>query len=133
MVYLFAPGYGEEIYGAKTVLIEGWGRFYLTSQELFFYLANLLLKYFSTVPLAILFFLMTTHPSQFAASLNQIGVHYKFAYSVSLTFALYSDVQRRILFTIRKAQEARGLADWSNVMKQDYLVIVSAILYWGLV
>ena len=35
MVYLFAPGYGEEIYGAKTVLIEGWGRFYLTSQELF--------------------------------------------------------------------------------------------------
>ena len=25
MVYLFAPGYGEEIYGAKTVLIEGWG------------------------------------------------------------------------------------------------------------
>ena len=54
MVYLFAPGYGEEIYRAKTVIIEGWGRFYLTSQELF-YLANLLLKYFSTVPLAILF------------------------------------------------------------------------------
>ena len=27
MVYLFAPGYGEEIYGAKTVLIEGWGAF----------------------------------------------------------------------------------------------------------
>ena len=68
MVYLFAPSYGEEIYGAKIVLIEGWGRFDLTSQELF-YLADLLLKYFSTVPLAILF-LMTTHPSQFAASLN---------------------------------------------------------------
>ena len=31
MVYLFAPGYGEEIYRAKTVIIEGWGRFYLTS------------------------------------------------------------------------------------------------------
>ena len=50
MVYLFAPGYGEEIYGAKKVLIEGWGRFYLTSQELFFYLANLLLKLFFNGP-----------------------------------------------------------------------------------
>lgn len=106
MVYLFAPSYGEEIYGAKTVLIEGWGRFYLTSQELF-YLADLLLKYFSTVPLAILF-LMTTHPSQFAASLNQIGIPYKFAYSVSLTLRYIPYVQEEF-FTIRKAQEARGL------------------------
>ena len=72
-----------------------------------FYLANLLLKYFSTVPLAILF-LMTTHPSQFAASLNQIGVPYKFAYSVSLTLRYIPDVQEEF-FTIRKAQEARGL------------------------
>ena len=106
MVYLFDPSYGEEIYGAKTVLVEGWGRFYLTSQEIF-YLANLLLKYFSTVPLAILF-LMTTHPSQFAASLNQIGLPFKFAYSVSLTLRYIPDVQEEF-FTIRKAQEARGL------------------------
>lgn len=106
MVYLFDPSYGEEIYGTKTVLVEGWGRFYLTSQEIF-YLANLLLKYFSTVPLAILF-LMTTHPSQFAASLNQIGLPYKFAYSVSLTLRYIPDVQEEF-FTIRKAQEARGL------------------------
>ena len=76
MVYLFAPGYGEEIYRAKTVIIEGWGRFYLTSQ--------------------------------FAASLNQIGVPYKFAYSVSLTLRYIPDVQEEF-FTIRKAQEARGL------------------------
>ena len=90
----------------RQLLLKGWGRFYLTSQELF-YLANLLLKYFSTVPLAILF-LMTTHPSQFAASLNQIGVPYKFAYSVSLTLRYIPDVQEEF-FTIRKAQEARGL------------------------
>lgn len=179
MVYLFAPGYGEEIYGAKKVLIEGWGRFYLTSQELF-YLANLLLKYFSTVPLAILF-LMTTHPSQFADSLNQIGVPYKFAYSVSLTLRYIPDVQEEF-FTIRQAQEARGLdlsqkvglvkrirgnlqivlplifssleridtistamelrrfgrhekRTWyvhKSLMKQDYLVILSAILILGI-
>lgn len=61
---------------------------------------------------------MTTHPSQFAASLNQIGVPYKFAYSVSLTLRYIPDVQEEF-FTIRKAQEARGLDlsqrwDWSN-------------------
>lgn len=59
MVYVFEPSYGEHIYGAKTVLWQGYGRFYLTSQELF-YLFNLALKYFCTVPLAVLF-LMTTH------------------------------------------------------------------------
>ena len=83
MVYLFEPSYGESIYGAKTVLWQGYGRFYLTSQELF-YLFNLALKYFCTVPLAVLF-LMTTHPSQFASCLNQIGVPYKVANAVRLT------------------------------------------------
>lgn len=106
MVYLFAPSYGQEIYGAKTVLFEGWGPFYLTSQELF-YLFNLSLKYFCTVPLAVLF-LMTTHPSQFASSLNQIGVSYKVAYAVSLTLRYIPDVQEEF-YMIRMSQEARGL------------------------
>ncbi|AND78727.1 energy-coupling factor transporter transmembrane component T family protein [Streptococcus pantholopis] len=106
VVYLFAPAYGEQIYGAKTVLFEGWGRFYLTSQELF-YLFNLSLKYFSTVPLALLF-LLTTHPSQFASSLNQIGVPYKVAYAVSLTLRYIPDVQEEF-YMIRMSQEARGL------------------------
>ncbi|EHJ56331.1 hypothetical protein HMPREF9318_01116 [Streptococcus urinalis FB127-CNA-2] len=106
MVYLFAPAYGESIYGAKTVLLSGWGRFTITSQELF-YLLNLALKYFSTVPLAILF-LMTTDPSQFASSLNQIGVPYKIAYAVSLTLRYIPDVQEEF-YMIRTSQEARGL------------------------
>ena len=106
MVYLFAPSYGENIYGAKTVLLQGWGPFYLTSQEIF-YLFNLSLKYFCTVPLAVLF-LMTTHPSQFASSLNQIGVPYKVAYAVSLTLRYIPDVQEEF-YMIRMSQEARGL------------------------
>lgn len=106
MVYLFAPGYGESIYGSKTVLLEGIGPFYLTSQELF-YLFNLSLKYFSTVPLAILF-LVTTNPSQFASSLNQIGVPYKVAYAVSLTLRYIPDVQEEF-HMIKISQEARGL------------------------
>ncbi|MGO4925810.1 energy-coupling factor transporter transmembrane component T family protein [Streptococcus alactolyticus] len=106
MVYLFAPDYGEMIYGSKIILWQGIGRFNLTAQELF-YLFNLALKYFCTVPLAILF-LMTTHPSQFASSLNQIGVPYKIAYAISLTLRYIPDVQEEF-YMIRMSQEARGL------------------------
>ncbi|MFC3928206.1 energy-coupling factor transporter transmembrane component T family protein [Streptococcus caprae] len=106
MVYVFAPYYGGKLYGTETILIKGWGWFYLSAQELF-YLLNLLLKYFCTVPMAILF-LMTTHPSQFAASLNQIGVPYRVAYAVSLTLRYIPDIQEEF-FMIRTSQEARGL------------------------
>lgn len=106
MIYLFAPYYGEMIYGEKTIIINGIGRFYLTSQEIF-YLFNIALKYFCTVPLAVLF-LFTTNPSQFASSLNSIGVPYKIAYSVSLTLRYIPDVQEEF-YMIKKSQEARGL------------------------
>ncbi|HEM3694803.1 TPA: energy-coupling factor transporter transmembrane protein EcfT [Streptococcus suis] len=106
MVHLFAPRYGVELYGAETVLISSLGPYSLTSQQLF-YLVNLLLKYFCTVPLALVF-LMTTHPSQFASSLNQIGVSYKVAYAVSLTMRYIPDIQEEF-YTIRMSQEARGL------------------------
>ncbi|HEL1958766.1 energy-coupling factor transporter transmembrane component T family protein [Streptococcus suis] len=106
MVHLFAPRYGVELYGADTPLLSGLGVYSLTSQQAF-YLVNLLLKYFCTVPLAIIF-LMTTHPSQFASSLNQIGVSYKVAYAVSLTVRYIPDIQEEF-YTIRMSQEARGL------------------------
>ena len=51
---------------------------------------------------------MTTHPSQFASSLNQIGVPYKIAYAVSLTLRYIPDVQEEF-YMIRMSQEARGL------------------------
>ncbi|HEM5055728.1 TPA: energy-coupling factor transporter transmembrane protein EcfT [Streptococcus suis] len=106
MVHLFAPRYGVELYGADTPLLSGLGVYSMTSQQAF-YLVNLLLKYFCTVPLAIIF-LMTTHPSQFASSLNQIGVSYKVAYAVSLTMRYIPDIQEEF-YTIRMSQEARGL------------------------
>ncbi|TWT11235.1 energy-coupling factor transporter transmembrane protein EcfT [Streptococcus sp. sy004] len=106
MVYLFAPNYGVEIYGQKTLLWAGIGAYGISSQELF-YLFNLALKYFSTVPMAIVF-LLTTHPSQFAASLNQIGVPYKIAYAVSLTLRYIPDLQEEF-YLIKLSQNARGL------------------------
>lgn len=106
MVYLFAPQYGVELYGSKTVLLGGLGAYSVTSQQVF-YLLNLLLKYFCTLPLAIVF-LMTTHPSQFASSLYQIGVSYRIAYAVSLTMRYIPDIQEEF-YLIRMSQEARGL------------------------
>ena len=50
---------------------------------------------------------MTTHPKSVYLVLIQID-SYKFAYSVSLTLRYIPDVQEEF-FTIRKAQEARGL------------------------
>ncbi|MBF0844336.1 energy-coupling factor transporter transmembrane protein EcfT, partial [Streptococcus danieliae] len=69
--------------------------------------ANLFLKYVATLPLALVF-LLTTHPSQFAASLNQIGIPYRIAYAVSLTLRYIPDVQEDFVI-IRKSQQARGL------------------------
>lgn len=106
MLYLFSPEYGVEIYGTRTLLWQGIGRYTVTSQQLF-YLFNLLLKYVTTVPLALVF-LMTTHPSQFASSLNRIGLSYKISYAVSLTMRYIPDIQEEF-YTIRMAQEARGL------------------------
>ena len=106
MIYLFAPVYGVEIYGSKQILLAGFGTYNVTSQELF-YLFNVLLKYFCTIPLALIF-LLTTNPSQFASSLNQIGLSYKVAYSVSLTLRYIPDLQEEF-YMIKMSQEARGL------------------------
>ncbi|WP_105993977.1 energy-coupling factor transporter transmembrane component T family protein [Staphylococcus simulans] len=104
-VYLFDPSYGVRLYKSNTVLWQGIGRFNLTTQELF-YLFNLCLKYICTVPLALVF-LLTTHPSHFASSLNKIGVNYKISYAIALALRYIPDIQETY-FSISQAQQARG-------------------------
>jgi len=105
-VYLFAPEQGVKIYGSRHVIWEGGGRFSLTWEQLF-YEFNIFLKYTAIIPPAILL-LVTTHPSEFASSLNRIGVPYTAAFSVSLTLRYIPDVQRDFE-AIYQAQQARGL------------------------
>ena len=129
MVYLFAPQYGLDIYESNTVLLDGLGIYNVTLQELF-YLFNLFLKYLCTIPLAVIF-LMTTHPSQFASSLNQIGIPYKIAYSVSLTLRYIPDLQEEF-YLIKMSQEARGLelsskAKLSQRIKGNLQIIIPLI------
>ncbi|UQS87356.1 energy-coupling factor transporter transmembrane protein EcfT [Nicoliella spurrieriana] len=104
MIYVFSPENGVAIYGTKHVIL-GSG-FYALTQEQLFYEVNLALKYFVTVPLALIF-LITTNPSEFAASLNRLGVSYRISYSVSLALRYIPDVQNDYQ-EISRAQQARG-------------------------
>ncbi|MDI7126328.1 energy-coupling factor transporter transmembrane component T, partial [Klebsiella pneumoniae] len=77
----------------------------LTQEELF-YEFNLVLKYFCTIPLALIF-LLTTNPSEFASSLNRIVVSYRISYAVALAIRYIPDIQDDF-FNISLAQQARG-------------------------
>ena len=105
-IYLFSPEQGVLIYGTRHLMSPGWGRFTVTAEQLFYEL-NVFLKYTTVLPLAVLL-IVTIHPSEFAASLNRIGVPYAIAYAVSLTFRYIPDVQRDFQ-EISQAQQARGI------------------------
>lgn len=105
-IFLFAPEQGVLIYGTRNELAHIAGRYYITSEQLFYQL-NVTLKYFAVVPVALVFFL-TTEPGEFASSLCAIKVSYKVAYSVSLALRYIPDVQRAYS-DISKAQQARGV------------------------
>ena len=105
-VYLFAPEQGVLIYKTRNVIWAGRGRFTLTAEQIF-YEFNIFLKYVTIIPPAILL-MVTTHPTEFAASLNRIGVPYTAAYAVSLTLRYIPDVQRDFE-AISQSQQARGL------------------------
>lgn len=104
-VYLFAPQYGVDLYGTRHVLLGG-DHFYALTQEQLFYELNLAAKYVVTVPLALIF-LITTSPSEFAASLNRIGLSYRVSYTVALSLRYIPDVQESYR-QISMAQQARG-------------------------
>jgi ABC-type cobalt transport system, permease component CbiQ and related transporters len=119
-IYLFSPEQGVKIYQTRNVILEGHGRFTLTAEQLFYEL-NILLKYITIIPPAMLL-IVTTHPSEFAASLNRVGVPYTAAYAVSLTLRYIPDIQRDFE-AISQSQQARGLelsrkASWIKRLKR---------------
>ena len=106
LIFLFSPEHGVSIYGTRHVLWNGIGRWVVTKEQLFYQL-NVVLKYISTIPIVILF-VSTTDPSEFASSLNRIGISDKIAYSVSLALRYIPDIQREY-HEMSVAQQARGL------------------------
>ena len=125
LIYLFSPEHGVEIYGSRTVLLEGIGRYTLTAEQLFYHL-NVVLKYTCTIPIVLLF-VCTTDPSEFAASLNRVGVSYRISYAVALALRYIPDIQREY-HDIALAQQARGVEMSKKARLTDRLRSVSKIL-----
>lgn len=105
-IYVFSPQEGVKIYGSKHVLFNLPGNYDLTLEQLF-YQFNITIKYLAVIPAALLF-IVTTHPSEFASSLNRIGVSYRIAFSVALALRYIPDIQRDYR-NIALAQQARGI------------------------
>ena len=112
MIFLFSPLEGTKIYGTQHDVFKIFGN-YVVTQEQLFYEFNIFIKYFSVIPVALLF-VITTHPSEFASSLNRIGVPYKFSYAVSIALRYIPTVQEDFI-TISKAQQAKGIDISKNV------------------
>lgn len=105
-ILLITPQYGSELVGTNTELIN-IGYAYINKETLF-YVLTISLKYAVLMPVTAIF-IFTTHPSEFASSLNKIGIPYKIAYAVNIAFRYIPDVQREYR-DILDAQQARGLA-----------------------
>lgn len=106
LTYVLAPDYGTEIYGSRNVLFA-FNDYFVVTQETLYYLAVKTLKYFSMVPLGLIF-IFTTNPSEFASSLNHIGIPYKVCTTLSLTLRYFPDIIRDYN-NISLAQQARGI------------------------
>jgi len=106
MIYVFSPHHGTEIYGTCTYLWGMTGRYAPTAEQLFYHL-NYLLKYLATIPIVLLF-VCTTNPSEFAASLNKIGIKYSVSYAVALALRYIPDIQKQY-HEISQAGQARGI------------------------
>ena len=125
LIFLFSPEHGVSLYGSRHVLLSFGGRYAVTQEQLFYHL-NLLLKYLCTIPVVILF-VCTTNPSEFAASLNRIGVSYRISYAVALALRYVPDIQREYR-DISRAQQARGVEMSKKATLIKRLKAASAIL-----
>lgn len=105
LIFLFSPTHGTTLYGTRTVLFRIAGPYVVTAEQLFYHL-NVILKNACTIPIVLLF-VCTTNPSEFAASLNRIGVSYRISYAVALALRYIPDIQREYR-DISLAQQARG-------------------------
>ena len=113
------------IYGSRTVLFSLFGPYVVTAEQLFYHL-NVILKNACTIPIVLLF-VCTTNPSEFAASLNRIGVSYRVSYAVALALRYIPDIQREYR-DISLAQQARGVEMSKKVSLVKRLKAASAIL-----
>ena len=106
LTFVFNPTYGTEIYGTYHELFRFSNRYVVTLEQGLYQITKFF-KYGAVIPLGMLF-LLTTNPSEFAASLNGIKVSYKASYALALTLRYFPDTIRNYN-DIAVAQQSRGL------------------------
>lgn len=127
--FFFSPEEGVKIYGTRHDIANLYGGYKLTWEQIFYQVTKFF-KYISVIPFGIIF-LLTTNPSEFASSLNGVGVNYKAAFAVALTLRYFPDVQRDY-HDISQAQQARGLelshkAKFADRFKNSLLIVIPLI------
>ncbi|MCR4796815.1 MAG: energy-coupling factor transporter transmembrane protein EcfT [Lachnospiraceae bacterium] len=125
-IFFFSPGQGTKIYGTDTPLFHVVGPYVMNAEQLF-YEFNVFLKYMTVVP-AVFIFIVTTNPSEFAASLNRVGISYKFGYAFAIALRYIPDVQDDFR-TIRNAQEARGIEMSKKAKLSSRIKNMAAIIF----
>ena len=106
LTFVFNPTYGTEIYGTYHEVFRFSNRYVVTLEQGLYQITKFF-KYGAVIPLGMLF-LLTTNPSEFAASLNGVGVSYKASYALALTLRYFPDTIRNYN-DISIAQQSRGL------------------------
>jgi energy-coupling factor transport system permease protein len=125
-IFLFSPEQGTKIYGTEHILFTITKRYVVTAEQLFYEL-NIMLKYFVIVP-SVFIFIVTTNPSEFASSLNRIGISYNIGYSISIALRYIPDVQDDF-HKIKNAQEARGIEMSKKAKLIDRIKHTAAIIF----
>ena len=105
-IYVLAPNQGTLIYGTDTYVCHLFKGHDL-NREMIFYEINVFLKYMTVVP-TVFIFLVTTNPSEFAASMNRVGISYKIGYAIAISLRYIPDIQSDFV-KIKNAQQARGI------------------------
>ncbi len=125
-IFFFSPGQGSKIYGTETPLWHLFGPYTITKEQLF-YEFNVMLKYLTVIP-AVFMFIVTTNPSEFAASMNKVGIHYNIGYAVAIALRYIPDVQDDFI-KIKHAQEARGIEMSKKASLTNRVKSMAAIIF----
>lgn len=125
-IFFFSPDQGTKIYGTETPIVHFFGRYTLTLEQLF-YEFNVMIKYLTVIP-AVFMFIVTTNPSEFAASMNRVGISYKIGYSMSIALRYIPDVQDDYT-KIKHAQEARGIEMSKKAKLMERIKNMAAIIF----
>lgn len=125
-IFGFSPYQGTQIYGTRSDIVHLFGNYTLTKEQLF-YEFNIFLKYMTVIP-SVFMFVVSTNPSELAASLNRIGVSYNISYAVAISLRYIPDVQDDF-HKIKNAQESRGIEMSGKAKLKDRIKSTAAIIF----